>query len=336
MRELYRLLMALYPAHIRSEFGEEMLDVFEQASNVERSRGRAAYIRFCAREAGGLVVNLLAQRTSMKHKRLMMQGALAGLLAGGVFAWLWDARPYTSTAMLRIVPSMISEQLVPAQNHITPEAGLPLIIQTVTSRSNLADLANLYKLYPDERAHMPVDKIVERMREAIRISSAKASVFDVSFTYSDPILAQKVTADLVNRMMTQYSRERMNLAALNLQFLRESADKAGVAWEQSLTKLKDAQASGRGLDRVGLDAEIAKQRYLSLSEKVADAGMLDELERRHQGQTLELIDPASLPEDSRLSVIQAGALGLFAGAFFGWLLSIVFTGRSREAIPEAA
>jgi len=66
------------------------------------------------------------------------------------------------------------------------------------------------------------------------------------------------------------------------------------------------------------DREIARVRYVDLNEKMQKAEIAQEMEGRKQGETLELLDPASLPstptEPQRPMIIGMGAgLGLLLG-----------------------
>ncbi|MEO8052176.1 MAG: GNVR domain-containing protein [Acidobacteriota bacterium] len=66
------------------------------------------------------------------------------------------------------------------------------------------------------------------------------------------------------------------------------------------------------------DRDLVKVRYIDLSEKLGKAEIAQEMEGRKQGETLELLDPASLPttptEPKRPIVILLGAgLGLLLG-----------------------
>ena len=66
------------------------------------------------------------------------------------------------------------------------------------------------------------------------------------------------------------------------------------------------------------DRDLAKEKYIDLSEKLGKAEIAQEMEGRKQGETLELLDPASLPtsptEPKRPLVIAIGAaLGLLFG-----------------------
>jgi len=71
------------------------------------------------------------------------------------------------------------------------------------------------------------------------------------------------------------------------------------------------------------DRDLVKARYVDLSEKLSKAEIAQEMEGRKQGETLELLDPASLPttptEPKRPVVI-------LVGAAFGLVLGIVIAG----------
>ena len=66
------------------------------------------------------------------------------------------------------------------------------------------------------------------------------------------------------------------------------------------------------------DREIARQHYIEQEQKLNRAQAAEQMEARKQGELLELLDPASLPqtqtEPKRPLVISAGAaLGLLLG-----------------------
>ncbi|MEQ1945913.1 MAG: GNVR domain-containing protein [Bryobacteraceae bacterium] len=71
------------------------------------------------------------------------------------------------------------------------------------------------------------------------------------------------------------------------------------------------------------DQQMARDKYLDLDSKLQRAGIAQDMEGRKQGETLELLDPASLPteptEPNRPVVISVGAV-------FGLLLGIVIAG----------
>jgi len=77
MPSIYALLLRLYPAAYREEFGREMADVFQQALGDARSRGAFAATKFFTREIAGLLREGLAQRLAsvcMVHELLVHLG----------------------------------------------------------------------------------------------------------------------------------------------------------------------------------------------------------------------------------------------------------------------
>jgi uncharacterized protein involved in exopolysaccharide biosynthesis len=274
----------------------------------------------------------------MKNKRLMINASLAGLLIGTALAAAWARKPYTSTALLRVVPPSIPEGFVAANNSSNMEADRirVLIAQPVLSRGNLSILIDAHNLYAAERARLPTFDVIEQMRAAVRIEPAQANSFTVSFTYPDARLAQMIAAELVTRLRIEHTRFRTNQAAMTLQFMQESAETAGVDFEQSMAKLRAAQSAGRAPDRLKLDADIARQRYERLSARRADAEMLYKLERRQQGPTLDVLDPASLPNEWRPSLFLSGSAGLIAGALLGLLISVLRGSGRREPAVQVS
>jgi uncharacterized protein involved in exopolysaccharide biosynthesis len=75
------------------------------------------------------------------------------------------------------------------------------------------------------------------------------------------------------------------------------------------------------------DQQLAKSRYEEMMRKQSLSSVAEELEKRQQGETLELLDPASLPqspsEPKRIVIVGAGTV-------FGVFIGLMFAG-AREA-----
>ena len=332
MRRFYRLILHLYPRLVRKEFANEMLDVFDEAAAAERRAGPVAYARFCAREALGLVINLVAPEASMKHLRLTLYGSLAGLLIGGAIAAALANRPYMSTAFLHVVPPPVPERFVSALN-IPVSVTRPSMLPVVLSRGNLSSIINAFNLYPDERRRLPMEDVVELMRSATHVTSPNSDTIEVSFTYPDRFAAQKVTADVVSRIMAEHIRSRVSVAIKTVQFMKDAVAVAGADWEEHLAHLRQAAREGQPIERLKLDTDIARQRYESLSAKLAEAQTAQTLEKYELGASLEVLDPASLPAESRNSIVLIAFAGLSIGGLLGLLMSWILSLRPRAAIP---
>ncbi|MDZ4799576.1 MAG: hypothetical protein SGI92_15545 [Bryobacteraceae bacterium] len=335
MRALYRLLLSLYPRQIRREFGDEMLDVFDQANAEARQNGFVSYLRFCLRELAGLFVSIVVREQLVRHRRWMIQGGIAGLLLAGVAAAAIASRPYISTATLRLLPQVIPERLVAPQTSQTPELALQRLSEVVTARSSLATMIVAYGMYADKQKVMPVEDVIEEMRKDIIIESRGDRMLGVSFRYPDRMLAQKVTADLVSRVMTEYTRERTTQSSLTAQFMKEQVDLAAIEWEEAMSRLQEAEKSGKSTARARLDTDIARQRYEATSARHAESRMTESMEKRQQGAVLELLDPASLPADDHPNVYVWVAWGALGGSILGWLVSTLLAMRRSAVIRQA-
>jgi len=78
----------------------------------------------------------------------------------------------------------------------------------------------------------------------------------------------------------------------------------------------------RTYDELTRDYALAKTRYDELNDKKSQSEIATSLENRGQGERLQLLDPASLPETpiqpKRLAIIGSGAaIGLLIGVFIG-------------------
>ena len=253
----------------------------------------------------------------MIRHRLLLHGSLAGLVIGTAISAGWAARPYTCTATLRVLPQQIPERFVPA---LPTDAHriLPYISQTLLSRGNLINLANSHGLYSD---HSP-EGVVRKLRDTIQFSLIAGDSFTVSFSHRDPSRAREITTALVSGVVREWMRNRQTMAVLTHQFMKDSAAAAAKEWEESAAKLRAGPAS----ERARLDVEIARQRYETLSARMAEAALIQEVEKRQQGQTLEIMDTGSLKEDWRPAVWLGSVVGLVAGA----LLAAAMVRRTRS------
>ncbi|HYP08548.1 MAG TPA: hypothetical protein VER03_20100 [Bryobacteraceae bacterium] len=331
MRRSYRRLLIW--SRIQNDLASEMLDVFDQAAAEERGKGLIAYSRFCLREVGGAVMSIVPWGEFMTHRRMVAQWALAGAIIGGVAAGAWNARPHTSSAVLRVRPAQIPNHLVPTQDGSAVEAAVQNAVLGVTSTAKLNVLARSHGLFgangPDN-----MERVAARMREAIQIEHG--SVLRISFTHGDALVTPKVTADLVSLTIAEFARIRTTEANLSVEFMRESLKEAGAVLEQRLAAAHAAENARRPVQRLLLDTDIARQRYEMLSAKAWDAEMTSNLERRMQGPTLDLAVPPSKPERLRLSVVVALLGGAAGGILLGFIVSLALSAfRSRPVLQPA-
>ncbi len=104
---LYRMLLKLYPANFRSEYGDEMLCVFRDSCRERyRTSGRKGVIRLWLPLLADLLANALAERIAGKSRRRVTGEAaltLIGLAANGA-AWVWLTWTVTMVVVLMLNP----------------------------------------------------------------------------------------------------------------------------------------------------------------------------------------------------------------------------------------
>lgn len=245
-----------------------------------------------------------------RHKASILGPTFAGLVVAVVVAFLWPDT-YVSSAVIRIVPPQIPESFVPANINQEMSQRINAMYQTISSRTQLTNIINLLNLYPNERKRKPMEDIIEEMRSSIKMSSVTpltaqaqqrpVSAFSISFSYSDRITAQKVTADLVSRFMSENARQREQESRMTTQFLKDQLDEAKKeldSVEDKLAKFR-MSAQGRLPDQVqqnNFQMNALEQRIANINSaisRVQQEKMLAEADLRSVKNQLNLMSPAS-------------------------------------------
>ncbi len=178
-----------------------------------------------------------------RNKSWIAGPALAGLVLAVVTAFLWPDT-YISTAVIRVVPPQVPASFVPPNVTMRMSQRINSMAQEILSRAALTSIIETYNLYPRERQRLPLEDVIEKMRKAIDIGDvrtirptrggANLTAFQISFAYENRYLAQKVTADLANRFITENIRERSSQSALTTQFLRDQ-------WQAAKNELEEVE-----------------------------------------------------------------------------------------------
>ena len=137
-------------------------------------------------------------------------GGAAGALLAGVIAFAIPAC-YVSTAVLRIRPG--TGQKISAR-HVADYVRQETAV--ILSQSSLAELMQRPELdlYHGERARHPIEQVIDKMRDDLRIEPPApgrlAATFSIAFTYTDRFKAQAVVSELASTFVesqTNYLKE---------------------------------------------------------------------------------------------------------------------------------
>ncbi|MBZ5674785.1 MAG: hypothetical protein LAP61_11105 [Acidobacteriia bacterium] len=262
--------------------------------------------------------------------------ALVGLAAGFLISFLLPAR-YTSEATLRLVPAIVSQDLVP---HDTVDVGrlLELVKPIVLSRNVIMTIINNLDLYPGERKREPMEDVIEEFRKVVRIDSSGEKLIHVAFTYPEPGLANKVTRDLVSRIIAQMLTERANLSVQSVGFFQYEVDQLSKSWLELSSSVKTTPASDPRYELLLLARDQKRKEYESAAQKLGTAEMLKDLASRGQDVRLEQLDEPILPQEPDTPPSFVGLIGLGCGLAVGLFTTLWQTLRRTPpgfSIPAA-
>jgi polysaccharide biosynthesis transport protein len=215
-----------------------------------------------------------------RNFRWIIGPAFAGLIISTVVAYLM-VDTFVSTAVIRIVPQQISEELIKNTSSQDVSDRINGMAQQILSRGTLTNLIETYGLYKDELKHAPMQDVVGTMHGAINIAAATGvtsmagsrslPAMTIQFAYRDPALATKVCSELVSRFMNASSQDVMDSQLASNQFLNDEFDRAKRDLDAIEKKLTDYKAKNAGRLPDELQTNISQmnaldQRASSLSE----------------------------------------------------------------------
>jgi succinoglycan biosynthesis transport protein ExoP len=228
-----------------------------------------------------------------RYRSWLIGPMFAGLVVSVVVGFLYP-NTYESSAVLRVTPQQISDRLVPTVVNMQMQQRLQQLQQEILSRGSLAELIGRpsLDLYKSERAHLPMEDIVQDMRaKAIKIQPVEVnagpgrvtSAFTISFKYPDRFKAQAVVRELVTKFTEQNVRVQHDQATTTTNFLndelkgaRERMDKL----EFAITKFK-----GENMGRLPEQFQSNVAQLQSLQMQLSNA---NESLSRNQQQKLQL------------------------------------------------
>jgi polysaccharide chain length determinant protein (PEP-CTERM system associated) len=243
-----------------------------------------------------------------RHKAWILGPAFCSMVIAVVVAFLWPDT-FVSQAVIRVVPPQVPEAYVATNVNMEMSQRINSMAQTILSRGNLTNIINTFNLYPRDRQRKPMEDVVEEMKRDIRIgnvtnmtaSNRGISAFSISFSYDHRIIAQKVTADLVSRFMSENTRDRTTASVLTTQFLKDQADSA----KKELETIEDRLAKFRQVNAGRLPDQLqnnqillnaAEARIANINGNISRVGqekMLLETELRSAKTAMAALKPAS-------------------------------------------
>jgi len=179
-----------------------------------------------------------------RRRRWLLLPILIGFLAA--CAVIYFQKPmYRSSATLLINSQQIPTSLVASPLTSIANERIAKIRQQIVSRDSLLSIIHEYKLYVDERQELPIETVLEIMRNAIGVdlvganegnaNSGSTIAFTLSFTYTDPAVARAVTDTVSKMFLVEDKRDRTEQATGTAAFLGRRSDEL----RRQLSKLEE-------------------------------------------------------------------------------------------------
>jgi polysaccharide chain length determinant protein (PEP-CTERM system associated) len=146
-------------------------------------------------------------------------------IAGVVFSRLLPNK-YRSETLVLVVPQRVPESYVRATITSRIEDRVRSIREQILSRSRLERIIDEFGLYPDLRAKMAMEDVIEEMRGNVFTRVVREDAFSVSFIADRAVVAQKVTERLAGLFSEENMRDREVQAESTNQFLQTQLDEA--------------------------------------------------------------------------------------------------------------
>jgi polysaccharide chain length determinant protein (PEP-CTERM system associated) len=171
-----------------------------------------------------------------RHKAWILGPVFAALVVSVVVAFLWPDT-YVSTAIIRVVPPQVPENLVATNTSGDVQGRINSLAQLILSRATLLNIINTQGLYKKELSRKPSDDVVEDMRshdiKVVPVAQSLQSdrgprypTFEIQFSYNNRFTAQKVVQDLMARFLEENIRQVSQETVSTTQFLRDQWDMA--------------------------------------------------------------------------------------------------------------
>ena len=185
------------------------------------------------------------RRVLRRYWWILLITVSTGLIAAAV-ASLVLPKKYTSTTMV-----LVDQPTVPT-DYIKPVVSADLnnrlasMKQQILSRSRLQPIIEKFGLYPNERNKLPMDILVEKLRNTVDVAILEAmagthqnqpSGFRVAVTFDNPQTAQQICSELTSMFIEKNVDIREKQSAETTTFLTQQLDEAKAKLDEQDTNL---------------------------------------------------------------------------------------------------
>ncbi|MFZ0963055.1 MAG: Wzz/FepE/Etk N-terminal domain-containing protein [Terriglobia bacterium] len=153
---------------------------------------------------------------------------------------------YESVATILVAHQQVPERYVTPNSTADIREQLLLMTDTILSRTQLIQIIGEFDLYPRARKRLAPEDLVELMRKDITIEptgkgteTKEPNSFKISFTGTDPHMAQEVTSKLTTLFTQEYLESREDQSKRTTIFLGDQLQAADADLKQQESRLRD-------------------------------------------------------------------------------------------------
>jgi polysaccharide chain length determinant protein (PEP-CTERM system associated) len=240
-----------------------------------------------------------------RRRRWVMAAGLVLSVAGSMVLAEVLPNRYRAETLILVVPQRIPESYVRSTVSGGIENRLPAISQHILSRSRLERIVGDFGLYTEERARLPMETVIQRMRKDIDVTLVKGDAFRISYLSSDPQTVKKVTERLASLFIEENLRDREVLADITSQFLEKQLEEARrrlVEHENKLAAFR-RQYEGELPDQLQANLQVHQNAQMQL-QSLGDTLNRDRDRRAMlQDELTALLDAATAAPGSSTVVV---------------------------------
>jgi len=210
----------------------------------------------------------LADYFSILKRRKKYLTTVVGLLFALTLLFAFSWSNYRSTATVEVEPADIPANVTMPIGMSTSDMSQALadmrishIQQRVLSTSSLVEMITKFDLYAKTRLNTPIADVADVMRDKIKLelvsstfanpASAQrvspgqlsAIAFNLSFDYSDPLIAQQVTNELVSRFLDEDLKDRRTQAKETAALLANQIAALETSMQEQEQKIAEFRAT---------------------------------------------------------------------------------------------
>jgi len=196
-----------------------------------------------------------------RWKKLFFATAIVLLAVTLPFALKWST--YRSTATVQVEQSQVSAAATAPMGsnpydrmEALADKRISVLQQKVLSTSSLVEIITKFNLYAKAREKTPISNIADGMRRKILVNLVSSSLanpssaskqqlsaiaFTISFDYSNPLVTQQVTDELVTRFLNEDLMERRVEAQKTTSFLADQIDELEKTLSEQERVISDYQ-----------------------------------------------------------------------------------------------